>query len=102
MGFTKSVQPYCRLAIIDMQTMPRLSCHQRPSRSETALSAEIDAASVMARQSEGFWVAPSLLRDPRSGEDINASPLSLRRAGDDRCQRAFCTLDLEKKNRMIR
>src|SRR5215470_15967854 len=29
-GLTKSVQPYCRLAIIVMQMMPKTSCHQRP------------------------------------------------------------------------
>src|SRR5438094_9824265 len=29
MGPTKSVQPYCRFAIIAMQTMPRNSCSQR-------------------------------------------------------------------------
>src|SRR5438105_3363891 len=29
MGLTKSVQPYCRFAIIAMQTMPRNSCSQR-------------------------------------------------------------------------
>src|SRR5437764_6941817 len=54
-GLTNKVQPYCRLAIIDMQTTPRLSCHQRPSRIATALSLEIDAASVMAWLSEGSW-----------------------------------------------
>ena len=29
-GPTNSVQPYCRLAIITMQTMPMISCSQRP------------------------------------------------------------------------
>src|SRR5207249_9408498 len=29
MGFTNSVQPYCRFAIIAMQMMPRNSCIQR-------------------------------------------------------------------------
>src|SRR5208282_4461484 len=28
-GPTNNVQPYCRLAIITMQTMPAMSCHQR-------------------------------------------------------------------------
>src|SRR5256885_3795829 len=30
-GLTKSVQPYCRLAIIVMQMMPNNNCHQRPA-----------------------------------------------------------------------
>src|SRR5215472_12113764 len=29
MGLTNSVQPYCRLAIITMQMMPKISCPQR-------------------------------------------------------------------------
>ncbi len=28
-GPTNNVQPYCRLAIITMQMMPAMSCHQR-------------------------------------------------------------------------
>ena len=30
-GCTNSVQPYCRLAIITMQTMPMSNCSQRPA-----------------------------------------------------------------------
>src|SRR5258705_6884466 len=29
MGLTKSVQPYCKFAIITMQMMPKISCPQR-------------------------------------------------------------------------
>src|SRR3979409_2359273 len=34
MGLTKSVQPYCRLAIITMQTMPKTSCHHLDANEE--------------------------------------------------------------------
>src|SRR5436190_12028029 len=41
-GKTNSVQPYCRLAIITMQTMPNASCPQRkadePERAESPIS----------------------------------------------------------------
>src|SRR5438067_1557384 len=46
MGFTNNVQPYCRLAIIAMQTTPSVNCHQRPRRSPTARRDDIDVASV--------------------------------------------------------
>src|SRR5689334_21302658 len=46
MGLTKSVQPYCRLAIIDMQMIPSDSCHHRPNRMDGASSRAIVAASV--------------------------------------------------------
>src|SRR5205085_957634 len=35
-GLTNSVHPYCRFAIIVMQTMPKISCHQRPARTPFA------------------------------------------------------------------
>src|SRR5947209_1876049 len=34
MGLTNSVQPYCRLAIITMQTMPKTSCHHLDANEE--------------------------------------------------------------------
>src|SRR4051812_47426159 len=40
MGLTKSVHPYCKLAIITMQMMPKISCPQRVA-SEAAARDEI-------------------------------------------------------------
>src|SRR4051812_36168549 len=40
MGLTKSVHPYCKLAIITMQMMPKISCPQRAA-SEAAARDEI-------------------------------------------------------------
>src|ERR1035437_2579606 len=34
-GLTNNVHPYWRLAIIDMQMMPTISCHQRPPRGDS-------------------------------------------------------------------
>ena len=34
-GLTNSVQPYCRLAIITMQSTPNTSCRQRPGEGWT-------------------------------------------------------------------
>src|SRR5258708_7169976 len=36
-GLTKSVHPYCRLAIITMQMMQEISCHQRDALDADAL-----------------------------------------------------------------
>src|SRR5438445_8261058 len=35
-GKTNSVQPYCKLAIITMQAMPKASCHQRNGEGRAA------------------------------------------------------------------
>src|SRR5262245_5286522 len=43
-GPTNSVQPYCRLAIITMQTMPMTNCSQRP---DGARPAAADAAGAI-------------------------------------------------------
>src|SRR5438876_2361825 len=37
MGSTKRVQPYWRLATIDMEMTPRKSCHQRPRVPESSI-----------------------------------------------------------------
>src|ERR1051326_1787214 len=71
MGLTKSVQPYCRLAIIDMQMTPRLSCHQRPRRIETAFSPAIEAASVMLGRPR-VQGAASISRETAVGEEVGA------------------------------
>src|SRR4051812_39526383 len=80
MGFTKSVQPYWRFAIIDMQMTPRLSCHQRPNRIATTLSEEIETASLIALGSEGSWSGcgrgARIRRGTPSGEDICPPPPS--------------------------
>src|SRR5215468_867855 len=55
-GLTNSVQPYCRLAIITMQMMPKISWPQRPP-DETA--ARAPAVSDVAISTPGFC---SLLR----------------------------------------
>src|SRR5262245_38830965 len=44
-GLTKSVQPYCRLATIDMLMTPRPSCHQRPNAGARASSMGVAAIS---------------------------------------------------------
>ena len=43
-GPTNSVQPYCRLATIDMQTIPMISCHQRPDAQAPAWAGALRAA----------------------------------------------------------
>src|ERR1044071_4457566 len=50
MGVTNNVQPYCRLAIITMQMMPRSSWTQRSffRRSRAASADETDALVVMS------------------------------------------------------
>src|ERR1700761_750205 len=40
-GLTNRVQPYCRLAIITMQTMPMTSCPQRVASEAVACSVRI-------------------------------------------------------------
>ena len=50
-GLTKSVQPYWRLAIIDMQTMPTSSCPQRPMPGGGAAAGLPVAGSLMRLQS---------------------------------------------------
>src|SRR5438477_8023487 len=48
-GKTNSVQPYCRLAIITMQTMPNASCSQRNDEGRAASArALIDMFSLQA------------------------------------------------------
>src|ERR1035437_3078842 len=46
-GLTNSVQPYWRFAIIDMQTMPTTSCHHRPPRGGTAVTARAVTISLI-------------------------------------------------------
>jgi hypothetical protein len=46
MGSTKRFQPYCRLAIITMQMMPKMSCHHRDVVDATVCSGA-DAATVI-------------------------------------------------------
>src|ERR1019366_10519304 len=46
-GLTKSVQPYWRLAIIDMQMMPTISCHHRPPRGDSRVGAWLVVESLM-------------------------------------------------------
>src|SRR6266480_905631 len=43
MGFTNSVQPYCRFAIIAMQTMPMNSCIQRYDAGRVAILFNVPA-----------------------------------------------------------
>jgi hypothetical protein len=46
-GLTKSVQPYCRLAIITMQNTPQTSWPQRPAASGSASDATaVDSAVI--------------------------------------------------------
>src|ERR1700733_8185920 len=46
-GLTKSVQPYCRLAIITMQSTPTTSCPQRPAGCATAASGAMAGDSAL-------------------------------------------------------
>jgi hypothetical protein len=47
MGLTNSVQPYWRLAIIDIQMMPRSSCHHRERVLEDGWILELIARSLL-------------------------------------------------------
>src|SRR5437016_5147012 len=47
-GSTNKVQPYWRLAIIVMQTMPRKSCPHRPARRNPALVGGAAAVAIAA------------------------------------------------------
>ena len=47
-GFTKSVQPYCRLAIITMQMMPKISWLQRVAGVAVAPDSTIVVVAAMA------------------------------------------------------
>ncbi len=97
MGPTKSVHPYCRLAIITMQRMPKTSCNQR---SGGGLTAAVDASvtsppghfegraaytvrpaengCVRAVRHHGTWPRVSWLRRPLGGR-IAAAPCTLER-----------------------
>ena len=46
-GPTNSVQPYCRLAIITMQMMTTISCHQRLGATAPMLLSDISIPSVV-------------------------------------------------------
>src|SRR5215813_3945520 len=47
-GLTNSVQPYCRLAIITMQMMPKISCPQRvPSDAWTRVSVVLATVAII-------------------------------------------------------
>src|SRR5207248_10412554 len=57
---TNSVQPYCRLAIITMQTMPKASCSQRNGEGRAAAAR---ASIVISRPLPAFLA--KVLRDRR-------------------------------------
>src|SRR5262249_2070 len=75
MGLTKSVQPYCRLAIITMQMMPKINWPQRVA-SEAVARDEI--VSVVTVTSIPALLIEGTLRIPRFNHNAinNAFPPS--------------------------
>src|SRR6267154_454308 len=61
-GKTNSVQPYCRLAIITMQAMPKASCSQRNGEGRAATAR---ASMAMCFSSQALLAAMPFHRTPR-------------------------------------
>src|SRR4051794_23421261 len=90
MGLTKSVHPYCKLAIITMQMMPKISCPQRVA-SEAAARDEIACVVLIVTASSlpprhpfaalsSFQIPPGLPvpRKARHSIELPCSPPSRR------------------------
>src|SRR5215471_3207198 len=56
-GLTNSVQPYCRLAIITMQMMPKISCPQRVASDAVARAGIVVAVvvDICSRPHSWLW-----------------------------------------------
>src|SRR4249920_296218 len=90
MGLTKSVHPYCKLAIITMQMMPKISCPQRVA-SDAAARDEIACVVLIVTASSlpphhpfaalsSFQIPPGLPvpRKARHSIELPCSPPSRR------------------------
>src|SRR5215470_1040585 len=84
MGLTKSVHPYCRLAIITMQTMPKPSCAQRvPSDAVACVDSSVVDVVVISVPVACFEVCYRSL-GRRSGVHYPARLNDASRGGRDR------------------
>src|SRR5215469_4888799 len=75
MGSTKTVQPYCRLAIIAMQTTPATSCIHGSAVDAAATpgAAVASAAGVAALDNEAElsgWLAEAISKPPKGGDPV--------------------------------
>jgi hypothetical protein len=66
MGFTNSVQPYCRFAIITMQMMPMMSWVQRALLDGGLLDWEIDAGWIIRFSDAAMESPPCGVPEARS------------------------------------
>src|SRR5271165_1229201 len=75
-GLTNNVQPYCRLAIITMQMMPKTSCPQRVPSDAVTCSVRMfeDASAIRGFPPDVFyrrWPGP---RWPRARAKVGSAP----------------------------
>src|SRR3954468_21992162 len=68
-GLTKSVHPYCRLAIIVMQMMPNSSCHQRPANAPCEPDADCEFMSPPPNRLVAAFLGRRLVRPKRQAYD---------------------------------
>src|SRR5205809_7235508 len=76
MGLTNRVQPYCRFAIIAMQTMPMTSCSHRYEAGLVILLSASAVASVCINSSFFVPLCSDVPGEPRSSAPLAAAGLA--------------------------